>query len=76
MHPVHFPQANWMLPGGAAPLPAHRNEARVVSCWRVGFRDRLRLLAGGRIWIATQGAKPAALAVQLHPPAFDAPKFD
>lgn len=33
------------------PLPAHRTPDGVVTCcWRLGWRDRLRVLWTGRLW--------------------------
>jgi hypothetical protein len=33
------------------PLPAYRaSDGSVISCWRLTWRDRLRLLWTGRIW--------------------------
>jgi len=33
------------------PLPAHRTlEGQVTFCWRLGWRDRLRVLWSGLIW--------------------------
>lgn len=33
------------------PLPAFRDEqGRIVCCWRLSWRDRLRVLVTGRIW--------------------------
>ncbi len=35
-------------------LPAHKSkDGNVVSCWRMTFRERIKALFGGRIWIMT-----------------------
>lgn len=34
------------------PLPAHVDgQGIVTSCWRLGLRERLRLLFTGRLWL-------------------------
>jgi len=34
------------------PLPAHRaTDGRVTTCWRLSWRERLRVLFGGRVWL-------------------------
>jgi hypothetical protein len=60
--PIHFPEANSTLPGGPAAryvtafdvgdLPVHRSGGKVISCWKaVHFRERLRILFTGRVWL-------------------------
>ncbi len=55
MTPVRFPEANVTLAKDQPeylPLPAHRApDGLVVSCWRLGWRERLKLLLTGRLWL-------------------------
>ena len=35
------------------PLPAYRaRDGMVVSCWMLSWRERLRLLVSGRLWLS------------------------
>lgn len=38
-------------------LPVHRNyhDKFFVSCWRMGFRERIRALIYGKIWLYVRG---------------------
>lgn len=55
--PVRFPEANRTLTKPAdmkeecGELPVLVDGYSCVSCWRVSFLDRLRLLLRGRIWL-------------------------
>jgi len=61
MKPTPFPESNGTLSGGPAvnygteddvvDLPVHRGNGQIISCWRLSWRDRLRLLVGGRVWL-------------------------
>jgi len=34
-------------------LPTHKsNDGRVISCWRLTFLERMRLVFSGRIWVS------------------------
>ena len=33
------------------PLPVYRDGEHYISCWRMGFRERLRALLFGRVWV-------------------------
>ncbi len=71
MKPASFPESNGTLSGGPAAsygteddvsdLPVHRADGQIISCWRLSWRDRLRLLFGGRVWLHV-------LARQTHAP--------
>lgn len=62
MTPTTFPEANTTLSGGPAPkygtadpvvdLPVHKDGYSIVSCWALSWRDRLRLLVTGRVWLS------------------------
>lgn len=59
--PTNFPEANFTLTGGPAEkfgtevdvldLPTFRGERLQLSCWRLSWRERLRALLFGRVWI-------------------------
>lgn len=34
-----------------ASLPVFRDEAQYLSCWRVSWRDRLKILFGAPLWL-------------------------
>lgn len=63
MKPASFPQATKTLQPsgktysasvtGVEPLPVWTDGEQVVSCWRMTWRDRLRALLYGRVWVAT-----------------------
>lgn len=71
MKPSSFYEANGTLSGGPAAsygtdddvidLPVHRADGQIISCWRLSWRDRLRALIGGRVWLHV-------LARTTHPP--------
>lgn len=58
MIPIELPEHNVVFVKDQPeyqPLPAHRNEGdmgEVISCWRLSFRERLRLLITGRLWMS------------------------
>ena len=54
MTPVEFPEQNTTFAKDQPeylPLPAFTDGTHVVSCWRLTWRERLRLLFGGRLWL-------------------------
>lgn len=54
MQPTRFPEANrkLTLPGeDSAPLWIHTDGQACISCWRLNWRDRLRALLHGRVWL-------------------------
>jgi hypothetical protein len=57
MTPIEFPEQNTVWAAkqeGFNPLPAYSNERETISCWRLTFRERIRLLFGGVIWLRQQ----------------------
>lgn len=53
MRPIEFPEANAMFAEESEylPLPAWTDESEVVHCWRGTWRDRLRFLFTGKMWV-------------------------
>jgi hypothetical protein len=54
MKPVDFKQSNIVL-GKNQPeyldLPVFTNDEMTVSCWKLTWRERLKLLFTGRLWL-------------------------
>ena len=61
MTPTSFPEQNIIFnpPEGMEercdPLPAFRGEGQVISCWRLTFWERIKLLFTGRLWFSVIG---------------------
>lgn len=57
MHPVEFEEQNVVFAKDQPeylPLPAlQAADGRVISCWGLTWRERLRVLLGGRLWLET-----------------------
>ncbi len=57
MTPIQFPQTNKVLTAPAGqeseiePLPVHTDGKQCISCWRLTWRERLRVLFHGRVWL-------------------------
>lgn len=55
MNPIEFPQQNCVLAKNQPeylPLPVHKTQdGIVVSCWRFTWRERLRILIHGTMWL-------------------------
>ena len=51
--PVEFPEVNvrWFGEGDVGGLPAYRDEQCSISCWKLGWRERIWLLLIGRVWL-------------------------
>ena len=58
MTPTTFPQSNCVLAKDQPeyqPLPVCRvgdDDGTMVSCWRLTWGERLRVLFGGRLWLS------------------------
>ena len=60
MRPITFKFQNKTLlkpPGMEAcgSLPVFTDGKRCVSCWRLGFRERIKALFFGRVWLTVYG---------------------
>lgn len=68
MTPIWFPQSNGQLnpprtPGGELrPLRVLSDGERILSCWRLSWRERLSVLLFGRAWLCVSG--------RHHPPVW------
>lgn len=63
MKPEDFRQSNCNLtaPAGmektCGVLPVFRDGQHVISCWRLSWRERLKLLVTGRLWLWVVSAR-------------------
>jgi hypothetical protein len=70
--PISFPDQTGTLSGSfkneagvpIADLPVYRNETEIISCWRLGWLDVLRVVVSRNIWLRTLGAKQAPVCLQ------------
>jgi hypothetical protein len=54
MTPIEFPEQTIVWAKDQPPylpLPAYTNEQETISCWRLTWRERLRVLWSGRLWL-------------------------
>lgn len=54
MTPVEFKQQNAVFAKNQPeylPLPAHTNDEETISCWRLTWWERLKILCIGRLWL-------------------------
>lgn len=57
MKPIEFPEQNIVFAKDQPeylPLPAFMNDSlqgEVVSCWRLSFMERIRILWTGKLWV-------------------------
>jgi hypothetical protein len=57
MKPILFPEQNTVFAKDQPqyqPLPAFRDsgpEGYVVTCWKLSWRDRLRIVFAGKLWL-------------------------
>jgi len=54
MKPIAFPEHNCVYAKDQPeylPLPVHRTaDGKVISCWELTWRERLRVLVSGKLW--------------------------
>lgn len=73
MRPIEFSEANTTF-GKDQPqylsLPAWKNESEIATCWRGTWRDRLRFLFAGKMWVRvlTFGKPPQPLNLLTYYP--------
>jgi hypothetical protein len=78
MNPTDFPEATGTLGGGpaakygtsddVADLPVCRSGGVVISCWALSWRDRLRVLVTGRVWLCVLGDNHAPVKLTAEAP--------
>ena len=58
MKPITFPEQTTIFAENQpqyTPLPAFKSgepEGHVISCWKLSFKERIRLLITGKIWMS------------------------
>lgn len=58
MTPIKFPEYNIVFAEDQPEyqsLPAFKNnsaQGEVISCWKLSFRERLRILFSGKLWLS------------------------
>lgn len=71
MKPTAFPEATETAMGGdrwrvpVEDLPTYRDGYYTISCWQADWRERLRILVTGRVWLSVitgeSGPQPASV---------------
>ena len=64
--PIDFAEANFTWKGwpesdsrsAVSDLPSWRDGDRTISCWGLTLRERLLILATGRVWLHVIGRQP------------------
>ena len=59
MKPIKFKESNVLLTGKGdiKNLPAFRDGEHIMSCWKMSFREKLKFLIFGRIWLIVKSSK-------------------
>jgi len=55
MKPIHFPEVTTIFAENQPPyipLPAFADGQQVISCWQLTWRERIRMLLSGKLWLA------------------------
>ena len=68
MRPIKFQESNMTHTGeGCGDLPTFVNRQGVVSCWRMSWRERVKALFTGKVWLVVwgQGQPPVELRVEM-----------
>lgn len=77
MKPIEFPEQNVVFAKDQPeylPLPAFKSNdpmGQVISCWELSFRERLRILFTGKLWVSL-----ASFHKPLTPSLFSTKKSD
>jgi hypothetical protein len=69
--PVEFPLVNDHLYSeqpGILPLPIHRDDENVTSCWRIPWVRRSKVLLTGRVYLVVKGQTHHPLYIETEPP--------
>jgi len=76
MKPISFPEQTQVLKKPSSmtdeectPLPVYNDGKNSISCWRGGFRDRLRFLFTGKmwLWVISGSSQPPVLVTPDYP---------
>jgi len=56
MKPIEFKEQNCVFAENQPeylPLPVHKTEdGQVISCWRLTWKERFKVLFGGKMWLS------------------------
>jgi hypothetical protein len=71
MTPTQFPQANTNFTApesmpDCGDLPTFRGSGQIISCWKMSWKERLKALITGKVWLGVAGSAqpPVWLATQ------------
>ncbi len=73
MIPTKFQESNSVLTGGGDPnildLHTYKDGEHIISCWTGTWRERLRFLVTGKmwVWIFAPKTQPPILLDTVHP---------
>jgi hypothetical protein len=68
MKPVRFKQQNRIYKAeGCGNLPAYKDNEEIISVWKGTFRDRLKFLFNGKmyLWLVSQVQPPIGMSVDI-----------
>ena len=56
MKPINFNESNTVyVADGCGDLPVYKDESQIASCWKLSFKERIKALLYGRIWLCVLG---------------------
>lgn len=71
MEPIEFPEQTIVWAKNQPPylpLPAYTNERETISCWRLTWHERVRVLWTGKLWLRQlnfgQALQPQAPSIE------------
>ncbi len=73
MKPIEFPEQTQIWAENQPPylpLPAYTNDAETISCWALTWRERLKMVFTGRLWLRQMNFGEA---LQPQAPTADCP---
>jgi hypothetical protein len=73
MNPIKFPEQTMVWAENQPPylpLPAYVNERETISCWQLTWKERLKVLCFGRLWLRQMNF---GSALQPQAPCVDSP---
>lgn len=72
MKPIAFKQQNaiFTAPAGmseeqCSDLPAYRDDAEIISCWKMSWCERLKMLVTGVIWFSVMGDRQPPICLSV-----------
>ncbi len=78
MVPIKFKESNktFIKPASmtdkeCGSLPVHQNEHHIISCWKLSFKERIRMLFTGKVWLWVWGKKQQPISLGCENPFND-----